>query len=791
MAPKSWATDDQGDLLTGYIPLYKTYQATTKRYQPFWDIVFPQFLQRWPILPDGTTVESLNEEEFNEYVKRLDKLHSRIKEWYRWRCNSRSRNTTTTVTMKDMKDVYFAGTRTAKEYEVLVKLNPDVFKPEYQAECTHQGATGRKKLPIWHQVAKELWEKATPEQKEAVQAELARAREEADEPDPATPGDYQKFWDKLPAILSKTFGDKPETPLFSNTWADHDKVLVDQLASFASRYEFSAEICAKRSLLHVQKTEASDLTEKAAVVSESEGGGSAGLSDSGDSATNSDDSVVDSTDQPEPKASSASTPISCQPQAAELAPRVNANATDDSAVTVGGSFDLSTYNPADFTIPDDFNTDELDWADPRILEAISRMNAPDADWDPTILSAASTTSGAGQVEPKHGSAPMLSTSGKSVIAPPLPNAPVPTPTAFAANTRTAPPFTASRTSCTSVHLNPRICPSAHSSLSALAFDHPSEHPVYLPCGEDCSTISHAAPPTFQLQTDPDFQAPAIATISTTTPATASPGAVPDPTALSAYTVPVTNENVPPAPAPAGNAPQHAPAKDSGDGDPSVSPLCDVGDGIHRSNRAPVPSTRLEKLNEIGTNIAPPKPPTNTTPDTKEPAWFAPAYQHLQRANLGPAWIDLVEKWAKYERLRYWKSGKGLPAKGRPEEWSQWVTKARQGACNYQNIPNIDDPTEFGIAVGKWVHSFHPPDFTRTGLHGMVSALTLMVWWGTAALTPSSWNEDSWPQWQALVQDLVVRYDTLLGVSASKRPREDGHSDETNESEHPRMELGAL
>ncbi|KAJ2936119.1 hypothetical protein H1R20_g978, partial [Candolleomyces eurysporus] len=185
-----------------------------------------------------------------------------------------------------MKDIYSAGTRSAKEYEVFVKQNPDVFSPQYKAECKDQGAKGRDRLPIWHKVAGELWEKATVDQKEAVQVELARAREEVDEPDPSTPADHQKFWDKLPAILSKTvtlavrkagvlafvtvvlpvpeaggrilattlqFGDKPETPLFSNTWADHDQVLVNQLASFVGRYEFSADLCAKRLLLHAQK----------------------------------------------------------------------------------------------------------------------------------------------------------------------------------------------------------------------------------------------------------------------------------------------------------------------------------------------------------------------------------------------------------------------------------------------------------------------------------------------------------------------------------------------------------
>jgi hypothetical protein len=44
---------------------------------------------------------------------------------------------------------------------------------------------------------------------------------------------------------------------------------------------------------------------------------------------------------------------------------------------------------------------------------------------------------------------------------------------------------------------------------------------------------------------------------------------------------------------------------------------------------------------------------------------------------------------------------------------------------------------------------------------MVALLTLMAWWGTAALTPSSWNSDSRPQWQALVQDLTNRFNVLL------------------------------
>jgi hypothetical protein len=93
-----------------------------------------------------------------------------------------------------MKDIYASGTRGAKEYEGFVKQYPDIFLPAYETECVHQGAEGRARLPIWHRVAKELWTKATDEQKEAVQARLTTAKEAviAEEQGPSTPADYQK-----------------------------------------------------------------------------------------------------------------------------------------------------------------------------------------------------------------------------------------------------------------------------------------------------------------------------------------------------------------------------------------------------------------------------------------------------------------------------------------------------------------------------------------------------------------------------------------------------------------------
>jgi hypothetical protein len=37
----------------------------------------------------------------------------------------------------------------------------------------------------------------------------------------------------------------------------------------------------------------------------------------------------------------------------------------------------------------------------------------------------------------------------------------------------------------------------------------------------------------------------------------------------------------------------------------------------------------------------------------------------------------------------------------PEEWSRWIVKTCGCECSYQDLPNITDPAEFGLAFMKW------------------------------------------------------------------------------------------
>ncbi|RXW13409.1 hypothetical protein EST38_g12446 [Candolleomyces aberdarensis] len=848
MAPKGWTTDAQATFLTSYLTLYDNY-AITRRYQPFWDIVNAQYLENWPILPEGISPESLGEDEFKAYSDSLSKLYSRIKDWFRWRRNSRSRNTTHTVTSRQMRDIYASGTRNSKEYEIYVKMYPGIFQPAYEAECTRLSVCGRAKLSIWHKIAREVWEDATDEEKAAVQAQLILDKEAnaTEEEDPCTPSDYQKFWEKLPAVLSKTVappvrkagvlafitivGPVPNAGgqiLATTIWKDHDRVLVDQLATFASRYEFPPDVCAKRSLISSQKADdategpTQGTTEDAAIGGDGSEG-SSGLVSGDVPGSPADASLFSkSSDRPMDTANDL-------PQTEESAHAASSNI---SAITAGPSNEISNNANAS-----SFNSSECgggwmhnpDWADPQVFKTIMRLNAP--DMAPTIVPAQSDkfsminqAARAQNPVPSHVLAP---DSDKNIpvtqanLLHHLPIAPlsfhVPVPGTSANLATSGHNLSALQASAATVLASN----TSQNLLSALP---PFHEPVSNGSGVALAPSAPApyviAPASQQVQLpEPGMVTPATTAVSAHVPAAShtdtsardnlgtSPTAIQidksskephDSLPLAGLSTPFTfiplwplvnpkqspptNENTPPSPK------NSLDNRDYTRATSTQTPFQSLDNGIRRSRRAPVPSTHLDRQNEIGTNIVPPKPPADTISVVEEPAWFAPAYQYLKNGALGHVWIDLVEKWAEYERLKGWKSAKGLPAKGRPEEWQQWASKARHGIRDYNCAPTIGDAADIGLAITAWVSSFQSSDFSKTGLHGMVALLTLMVWWGTAALTPSSWNTDSRPQWQALVTDLLCRFDQLLNdISMPKRSRVDDPSDEAYENKRLRAD----
>ncbi|KAJ3530929.1 hypothetical protein NMY22_g8373 [Coprinellus aureogranulatus] len=283
MAPHPWATTEERAFLLSYLPEYEACQVKRK-YKNFWMRVNKEYFNKFPVrdrLFPGIEGKDLNEEQKEQCGAMIAKQQKRIKEWYRWQMNPRSRNAGFTITKKDLHSIYNARTRTLKPYEVFAKLYPKAVEEAKKKKCDAEGIHWRQQLSAWHEVAKEPYQNATQAQLEAVRREGESDSNSEAEDASESPQNYLRYLKRLPTILDATvrpavrkagvlalvtivgpdpekggkivsrtlqFGDKTDTPLFSNEWAEHDTIFIEELARFARKYEFSSAVCAARSL---------------------------------------------------------------------------------------------------------------------------------------------------------------------------------------------------------------------------------------------------------------------------------------------------------------------------------------------------------------------------------------------------------------------------------------------------------------------------------------------------------------------------------------------------------------
>ncbi|KAF9525846.1 hypothetical protein CPB83DRAFT_750027, partial [Crepidotus variabilis] len=94
---------------------------------------------------------------------------------------------------------------------------------------------------------------------------------------------------------------------------------------------------------------------------------------------------------------------------------------------------------------------------------------------------------------------------------------------------------------------------------------------------------------------------------------------------------------------------------------------------------------------------------------------------------------------------------GLPANGRPDEWSKWVGKTKNCERPYKSPSTVHDSAEFGHALVHWWNNIQPsfrqnntgmpkPTYSspqmqdpwnqlrRAGQNGLVSVLIMLAWW---------------------------------------------------------------
>lgn len=140
----------------------------------------------------------------------------------------------------------------------------------------------------------------------------------------------------------------------------------------------------------------------------------------------------------------------------------------------------------------------------------------------------------------------------------------------------------------------------------------------------------------------------------------------------------------------------------------------------------------------------------------------------------------------------------LVSKQRPAEWGKWIAKTSKGVRPYSSTPVIGDPLEFGIAVVKWWHSIQPAfccgdalspiaiydvhelgnvwaGLRKGGPNGLVSLLTLLVWWGQRIDTHTQWQETSLPLWKSTILDVTCCMEKMFETPRKQDLDSDGDS----------------
>lgn len=134
---------------------------------------------------------------------------------------------------------------------------------------------------------------------------------------------------------------------------------------------------------------------------------------------------------------------------------------------------------------------------------------------------------------------------------------------------------------------------------------------------------------------------------------------------------------------------------------------------------------------------------------------------------------------------------------RPEEWSQWAAKTRNGARQYDAIPFIADSADLGFAVAKWWNEMQPTfrkgdgnipaaiyntddgsvwdPLRRSGPNGLVSIMTLLVWWGQALLDRTQYQTDSSVDWRRMVSDVKACFAVISSTTKMGKKRKSGQA----------------
>ncbi|KAF6741135.1 hypothetical protein DFP72DRAFT_863045 [Ephemerocybe angulata] len=265
MAPNGWATPKQTLLLTSLLPEYEKCQIN-RRYKPFWTLLYARYLSENPlveVLFPGLQIQDLDESQMTQYRLALDKLQSVEVQ------RSKPKGSRYCTCQGPQSDLLPTHPRVPKAYEAFSKLYPvkdlytnateeELKEVDDYVELNNEEEEERRRVlsPKEHQQPSVV---DPPVRKAGLMALITLVG-----PVPDANGKISAW--------TLQFGDKDDTPLFSSSWVDHDRVYVEAVARFAKRHVFPSESVA------VQSEDARSKSEAASTSETSQPSVSAGLS---------------------------------------------------------------------------------------------------------------------------------------------------------------------------------------------------------------------------------------------------------------------------------------------------------------------------------------------------------------------------------------------------------------------------------------------------------------------------------------------------------------------------------
>ncbi|KAJ7898152.1 hypothetical protein B0H14DRAFT_2265486, partial [Mycena olivaceomarginata] len=138
-------------------------------------------------------------------------------------------------------------------------------------------------------------------------------------------------------------------------------------------------------------------------------------------------------------------------------------------------------------------------------------------------------------------------------------------------------------------------------------------------------------------------------------------------------------------------------------------------------------------------------------------WAATSKTFLVNTDFGEGWVALVDAWYTREEKAGFEGTQTLPARKRPREVKDWVSRTR----NY--TPSISDATALGEGWWSWWLDINPAwrgtsrpllrnegswaSMNLFGQNGFLNVLMVLKWWRDAMPKAS-------PDWEEAISDVT-------------------------------------